>query len=96
MPDKNNNNTLWVVGFIVGLGVLLWLVTQCSLTCASSQKESWGGTHVQAGRRPVGGIPPVRGDVNPSFFDIKEASLTSCSLDLCRVSKYLAATGPEY
>ena len=70
MPDKNNNNILWAVGFVVGLGVLLWVVTQCSLTCASSQKESWGGAHVQAGMRPVGGIPPLRGNVNPSFFDI--------------------------
>jgi len=72
MSDKNqnNNDTLWVVGFVVGLGVLLWLVTQCSLSCASNQKENWGGAHVQAGMRPVGGIPPVRGNVNPSFFDI--------------------------
>ena len=70
MPDKNNNNILWAVGFVVGLGVLLWVVTQCSLTCASSQKESWGWAHVQAGMRPVGGIPPLRGNVNPSFFYI--------------------------
>ncbi len=50
MSDKNNNGTLWVVGFVVGLGVLLWIVTQCSLSCASNQKENWGGAHVQAGR----------------------------------------------
>lgn len=70
MPDKNNNDTLWVVGFVVGLGVLLWLVTQCSLSCDSNQKENWGGAHVQPGMRPLGGIPPVPGDVNPSCFDI--------------------------
>jgi len=70
MSDKNNNGTLWVVGFVVGLGVLLWLVTQCSLSCNSNQKENWGGAHVQAGMRSLGGIPPVRGNVNPSFFDI--------------------------
>ena len=69
--SDNTNSTLWVVGFILGLGVLLWLVTQCSLSCEGhNQKENWGGAHVQAGMRPLGGIPPVRGNINPATFKI--------------------------
>lgn len=67
MPDKNNKNALWIVVFFVGLGILLWIVTQCSLTLDSNQTEYM--TRVQAGMLPLGGIAPVPGGVSPSYID---------------------------
>ena len=64
MPDKNNNDTLWVVVFFVGLGILLWIVTQCSLTPDSNPTEYM--TRVQSGMLPLGGIAPVPGGISPS------------------------------
>ena len=66
MPNKNDANVLWIVCVVVGIGVLLWIVTQCSLTCSSNQKESWS----QAGMHPIGGVPPVPGNVIPANYKI--------------------------
>ena len=65
MSNGNDVNPLWIV-CVVGIGVLLWIVMQCSLTCSSNQKESWS----QAGMHPIGGVPPVPGNVIPANYKI--------------------------
>ena len=83
MPNKNNDNVLWIVCCVVGIGVLLWIVTQCSLTCSSNQKEYWA----QAGMHPIGGINSVPGTVRPSGFKIDNVpnpNFTNLSVPLNR------------
>ena len=83
MPNANDSNLLWIVCVVVGIGVLLWMVRQCSLTCSSNQKESWA----QAGQHPIGGVGPVPGTENPANFkvdNIRNPNFTNFAVPLTR------------
>ena len=66
MSNGNDTNPLWIVCVVVGIGVLIWIVMQCSLTCSSNQKESWA----QAGLHPIGGVRSVPGTEKPANYKI--------------------------
>ena len=64
--EDDNGQSLWIVVCLIGLGVLIWIVTQCSLRCSSRRKENWQ----RAGEYRPGGIRPVPGTAIPSYYNI--------------------------
>ena len=68
MPDKNNNDSLWIIYVVVGIGVILWIVTQCSLSCSSGRRDTF--KPAQAGMFPPGGVGPVPGHIHPATYNI--------------------------
>ena len=68
MADQNNNGSLWIIYFVVGIGVILWIVTQCSLSCSSGRRDAF--TPAQAGMFTPGGVGPVPGHIHPATFNI--------------------------
>jgi len=67
MPN-NNNDSLWIIYFVIGIGIIIWLVTQCSLTCSSGRRDAF--KPAQAGMFPPGGVGPVPGHIHPSTYNI--------------------------
>lgn len=68
MPDTNNNDSLWIICIVIGIGVIIWLVTQCSLSCSSGRRDSF--KPAQAGMFPPGGVGPVPGHIHPATYNI--------------------------
>ena len=82
MSNGNDVNPLWIV-CVVGIGVLLWIVMQCSLTCSSNQKEYWA----QSGMYPIGGVGPVPGtelSANYKIDNINNPNFTNVAVPLSR------------
>ncbi len=86
MTDTNGNDSLWTICIFIGIGVIIWLVTQCSLSCSSGRRDSF--KPAQAGMFPPGGVGPVPGHIHPATYNITNfpnPDFTNLTIPLDRV-----------
>ena len=86
MTDSNGNDSLWTICIFIGFGVIIWLVTQCSLSCSSGRRDSF--KPAQAGMFPPGGVGPVPGHIHPATYNITNfpnPDFTNLTIPLDRV-----------